>query len=472
MNKRIIVGAGAILAGALLPALAAGAESADGNWPSFRGPHASGVAEGRPTPLAWNAETGDGVAWTTPIPGLGHSSPVIWGERLFVTTAVAAEGEATLKVGLYGEGWSADDNGVQSWRVYCLDKKSGEVLWQRTAHQGEPKIRRHPKASHANSTAATDGRRVVAFFGSEGLYCYDVDGELLWQKDLGVLHSGAYQLPIAQWGFGASPVIHAGKVIVQADVLKGSFLAVFDAADGHEIWRTARDEFPTWSTPTVVEAGGRTIIAVNGYKHMGAYDLATGGELWKLNGGGDVPVPTPVAGHGLIFITNAHGARRPVYAIRPGAAGDISLRGDATSNDGVAWSEPRGGGYMATPLLYGDELYVTRMNGVLYCYDAQTGERHYETRLAAGVGFTASPVAADGKLYFTSEVGDVYVLKPGPEYEQLAVNPLGETAMATPAISDGTLYFRTRHRVTAITAAAGNDETEGTAPSPSRERSE
>lgn len=423
-----------------------------GHWPSFRGPRASGIAPGAKPPIAWNGETGDGIAWKTPMPGLGHSSPVIWGDRLFVTTAVTGE-DAELKVGLYGDGRPAADGGPQSWRVFCLDKGSGEVLWQRTAHDGKPKIQRHPKSSHANPTPATDGERVVALFGSEGLFCYDMEGRLLWRKELGVLHSGSFRTRSAQWGFGSSPVLHDGRVIVQANVLDGSFLAVFDAADGREIWRRERQDHPSWSTPTVHTDGGKGQVLVNGYKHIGGYDLATGSELWRMRGGGDLPVPTPVVAHSLAFITNAHG-QAPVYAVRLDARGDVSLAAGATANEHVAWSVESNGAYMQTPLVWGELLYVCRDNGVLSCFEAKTGKLHYRERLSSGVGFTASPVAADGRIYFTSEIGDVHVVAAGAELEVLAVNPLGETAMATPAISGDVLYFRTRRHVMAIAAPA------------------
>jgi outer membrane protein assembly factor BamB len=208
---------------------------------------------------------------------------------------------------------------------------------------------------------------------------------------------------------------------------------------------------PTWSTPTIHTAGGRAQLIVNGYKHIGGYDLRTGKELWRLQGGGDIPVPTPVIAHNLVFITNAHGRMAPIYAIRTSAAGDISLQGEETTNSHVAWSRPRDGGYMQTPLVYGDHLYVCRDNGVLSCYEAKTGSRLYEERLGTGrTGFTASPIAADGKLYFTSEYGDIYVVRAGPKFALLAVNPMGEICMATPAISAGTLYFRTQGHIVAI----------------------
>jgi len=446
----------------LAPALAA-TEEAEARWPSFRGPHAQGVAEGAEPPTHWDGETGQNVLWKTAIPGLGHSSPVVWGDRLFITTAVHEGGDTELEVGLYGDPWSAKDEGKQSYRLYALDAQTGEIVWHRTAYEGVPKIKRHTKSSHANPTPATDGETVVAFFGSEGLYAYDFDGELLWSQDLGVLHSGSYMLPPAQWGFASSPVIHDGRVIVQCDILEGSFLAAFDLETGRELWRTEREEFPTWSSPTIHAGPDTTQVLVNGFKHMGGYDFETGEPLWWLSGGGDVPVPTPVVAHGLVFLTNSHGAKSPIYAVRLSARGDVNLEGDATSSVYVAWSTPRGGAYMQTPIVYGDLLYVCRDNGVLSAYDAKTGERYYQARLGKGMGFTSSAVAAGGKLYFTSEEGQTHVIEAGEVFEELAVNTLGEIVMATPAIAGDELFFRTRFHVVAI------GEKEGSAPAPGEE---
>ncbi len=418
-------------------------------WPSFRGPQASGVAVGS-APRHWNMSTGENVLWKAPVPGLGHSSPVVWQDLVFLTTAVAEGASPELKVGQYGSGWSADDNGPQRWQILAFDRHSGQLLWQRTAHQGTPKIRRHPKSTHANATPATDGRRVVAFFGSEGLFVYDMQGQELWRKDLGVLHSGSYMLPPAQWGFASSPILHDGKVIVQCDILQGSFLAVFDAATGEEIWRTPRDEFPTWSTPTVIKAHGAEQVVVNGFKHMGAYDLADGEALWRLTGGGDVPVPTPIYAHGLIYMTNAHGAKSPVYAIRPDGLGDISLQGDTTANAHIAWSHPRGGAYLPTPLVYGDELYVCRDQGILRCIDAKTGVERYKERIDTNAGFTASAVAADGYLYYASETGEIHIVKAGPVFEPPSVMDMEETVLASPAIAHDTLLVRTRSHLVAL----------------------
>ncbi len=420
------------------------------HWPQFRGPQARGIAEGFKTPTDWNVPAGENVRWKTALPGLAHSSPVIWGDRIFVTTVISGMRDPELKVGLYGNITPVQDDTEHVWKVISLDKKTGQILWERTAHKGVPKIKRHTKATHANSTPATDGKKVVAFFGSEGLYCYDMEGNLLWKKDLGVLDSGFFMVPTAQWGFGSSPVIHNGVIYIQADVQKDSFLAAFDLDTGNELWRTARDDVPTWSSPTVFESRGRLLIAANGYKHIGGYDAKTGQEIWRMRGGGDIPIPTPQVAQGLIFITNAHGRMSPIYAIRPDARGDISLQGDASSNQSVVWSVPRQGAYMPTPLVYGETLYLLRDRGVLASYKAASGEQIIEQTRLGGSAYSASGVAADGKLYYTSEEGDVYVVRHGPEFDLLATNPLGEICMATPAISEGVIYFRTKGHLIAV----------------------
>ncbi|HYN06473.1 MAG TPA: PQQ-binding-like beta-propeller repeat protein [Vicinamibacterales bacterium] len=422
------------------------------DWPSFRGIRGAGVADGFKTPTTWNVPNNQGVRWKTPIEGLGHASPIIWGNRVCVTTAISGKPDAGLKIGLYGDIASVPDDTVHVWKLTCLDKKSGKVLVDRQIHSGVPVIKRHLKSTHANATLATDGTHLVAMLGSEGLHTFDLNGKLLWKNDLGVLDSGFYMVPAAQWEFSSSPVIHEGVIIIQADVQKNSFLAAFDVKTGKELWRTPRQDVPTFSTPTVHQVGGRTQILVNGWKHMGAYDFKTGQEIWKLGGGGDIPVPTPVAGHGLIYITNSHGGRSPIFAIRETATGALALGATETSNTHIAWSLPSDGAYMITPVLYGDLLYVAKNNGVIVALDAKTGERVYQPqRLAAATTpFTASVVAADGKLYFTSEEGDVYVVKAGRTFELLATNALGDIAMATPAISEGVIYFRTAKSLIAV----------------------
>ncbi len=427
------------------------APDASANWPQFRGAAAAGVADGFPLPLRWNVQAKENVRWSVPVPGLAHSSPIVWGDQVCVTTAVAVGKEEALKVGLYGDIAPVDDVMPMSWEVHCFDKKNGEKRWTAVAHKGTPKVKRHPKATHANATLATNGRYIIAMFGSEGLYAYDMNGKLAWKKDLGVLQSGFFQVPEATWGFASSPIIHDNQVIIQADVLNGSFLATFDVATGKELWRTPRSDYPTWSTPAVHTSGPRAQIVVNGFNHVGGYDLRTGKELWRMKGGGDIPVPTPIFRRDLIFITNAHGPGAPIFAVRTNATGDISLAQNAATNDHVAWSQPREGAYMQTPIVYGDHLYVCRDNGALSVFEAESGKRLYQQRLADGrTGFSASAVAGDGKIYYTSEEGSVVVVKAGAAFEQLAENPLGETAMATPAISEGTIFFRTRTRLIAI----------------------
>jgi outer membrane protein assembly factor BamB len=422
------------------------------DWPSFRGIRGNGVADGFKTATTWDVPQNKGVRWKAAIPGLGHSSPIVWGNRVCLTTAISGKPDAGIKIGLYGDIASVPDDTVHTWKLMCLDKKSGKVLVDQTIHSGVPIIKRHLKSTHANTTLATDGTYLVAMLGSEGLHTFDLDGKLLWKKDLGVLDSGFYMVPAAQWEFSSSPVIHNGVIVVQADVQKNSFLAAFDAKTGKELWRTPRQDVPTFSTPTIHEVGGRTLVLVNGMKQMGAYDFKTGAEVWKLGGGGDIPVPTPIVGHGLVYFTNSHGGRSPIFAVRESASGDIVLGANETSNAQVAWSLPSEGAYLITPLLYGDLLYSCKPNGVLVALDAKTGQRAYEPqRLAtATTAFTASIVAADGKLYLMSEDGDVYVVKAGRTFELLATNPLGDTVLATPAVSEGVIYFRTGKSLIAV----------------------
>ncbi len=420
------------------------------DWPSFRGIGGTGVAEGFPTATTWDVAAKTNVKWSVPVAGLGHSSPVIWGNRLCITTAISGKNDNSIKIGLYGDVTSVDDVTEHTWKVLCYDKNTGKTLLDKTVLKEVPKIKRHTKSTHASSTLATDGTHLIAMFGSEGLHAFDLDGKELWSKDFGVLDSSWSMDPKAQWDFGSSPIIHDGVVIVQADVQKNSFLAAFDVDSGKELWRTARQDVPTWSTPAIHVVNGRTEVIVNGYKQTGAYDFKTGAAIWTMSGGGDIPVPTPIMGNGLVFITNAHGLLSPIYAIKDTAAGDITTKSADAPNPSLAWSVPKDGSYMASPILYRDVLYVCKWNGVLGAYNPTTGERVFQGRLGAGTSaFTASAIAADGKIYFTSEEGDVYVLKAGTN-ETIATNSMGGVVMATPAVSEGVLYFRTANALVAI----------------------
>lgn len=440
-----------VLEVALHTGVFAGARGSTDDWPQFRGPNAAGTSSDQNLPDTWNAETGSNIRWKAAVPGLGHASPIVLGERVFIVTAESSEEGSQLRVGLYGDIAPVPTEPSHAWQLFCLDKRTGQIFWKRTVAERVPQIKRHTKATHANSTPATDGTHVVVFLGSEGLYCYDKHGKLLWRKDLGVLDSGYYVTPAAQWGFGSSPIIFESMVIVQCDVQQNSFVAAFDVNDGHELWRTPREDVPTWSTPAIFEGKNRTELVLNGYQHAGGYDPWTGKELWRLGNGGDIPVPTPIVAHGLIILSSAHGKQRPLCAIREGAAGDITPTNVKEPGDHIAWYLPRSGIYMQTPIAYGDYLYACGDNGLLNCYEARTGKTVYRERLGNGAtGFTASAVAADGKLYFTGENGDIYVVQAGAEFKLLATNAMGETCMATPAISDGMLIVRTESHVYAI----------------------
>jgi outer membrane protein assembly factor BamB len=430
--------------------------AADANWPAFRGPASNGVSE-TPAPTVFNADPESGplknIKWKTPIPGLGHSSPIVWQGRIFVASAVRKDGDAPLKVGLYGAGDSADDDVEQRWKVFALDKNTGKILWERTAHTGVPKARRHTKATHANTTVTTDGKRLIAFFGSEGLYAYDLDGKLLWKKDLGLLDFGPWDDQTLSWGFASSPVLFDDTVVVQCDRKGDPFVATFNAKDGREIWRTSRKgtAINGWATPAVVRTAKRTQVVLNAYPYIASYDFETGKELWRLKSLGDIPVPTPIFANGLIYVTNAHGGGAPLYAIKPDAEGDITPATNATTSSGVVWSEPRNGAYMQTPLLAGGLVYSCSDRGVLKVFDALTGKLHYQQRIGGGTtGFSASNVIAGSAVYQTSEEGEVYVFETGTAYKPIGMSRLGEITMASPAVSDGTLYFRTRRHLVAV----------------------
>ena len=422
------------------------------HWPAFRGANAAGVADGTPTAVTWNVATGENVAWKTPVPGLSVSSPIVWGDRVFVSTAISSDPNQSIRTGLYGDVEPVTDSSKHTWRLLALDKKSGKILWDQLAYEGVPKTKRHPKSSQASATPVTDGRHVIVSFGSQGLYAYDLDGKLLWKKDLGVLNAGWFFDPDYEWGLGSSPIIYKNLVIVQCDIQRNSFLAAFDTDTGKEVWRTSREEIPSWSTPTIFEANGKAELVTQATTFTRGYDPMTGKELWKYSGNSEIAIPTPIVGPGVVVITNGYRGVQPIFAIKPGASGDITLAKDTTKSDFVSWSTTRGGPYIPTPVIYRDLLYVLLNNGVLATYKVATGEQIYQKRIGNGGSFSASPVVADGKIYCSSEDGDVYVIKTGPDYEELGKNTIGEVLMATPAISDGIIIFRGLKNVFAIKA--------------------
>jgi outer membrane protein assembly factor BamB len=454
MVPRVFLFAIALAGLTALSGFAGAGDSPSGHWPQFRGSAAAGVADGAALPDRWDAETGEGVVWKTRIPGLAHSSPVVWGDRVFVTTAVSSRPDATFKPGLYGEGTASEDRTVHRWQVLSLDRRSGKVLWERTAYEGEPKEKRHIKATYANATPATDGRFVVAFFGSQGLYAYDLAGNLKWKRDLGRLDAGAYDAPDYEWGTASSPILHRDLVIVQCDQQKGSFLTALRLEDGETAWRTDRDELPSWATPTVYP-GQRPELVTNAPKFIRGYDPATGKELWRLGRSSNITAPTPVYDQDLIVVMSGRRPNAPIFVLKAGASGDITLPEGATGGGHVLWTRERAGSYMPTPLVYRGLLYVLKNQGIFACYDLRTGEQKYEQRLPdVESGFSASPVAADGKLYLPSEDGEVLVVKAGPQFELIGRNRVGQPIMATPAIAGGLLLVRGERDLVAIGAKA------------------
>lgn len=423
------------------------------HWDPFRGRNGRGVADGFPVRTAWNADKDsgdlDGVLWTTRVPGLGHSSPVIRGDRIFLTTAIASNGNAPLNVGRGGQPDAADDNGEQSWVVLCYDRHTGEETWRQTAHRGMPRATRHAKATHANTSVAVDGENVIAFFGSEGIHCFDLDGNPKWTRDLGVVNISKYGIG---WGFASSPAIYNDRIAIVCDDPDKPFVATLRLSDGEDIWQTPRKDIceRSWGTPLIHTSPTRTQLVVNGWPWIVSYDFNSGQELWRIRGGGDNPVPTPFEANGWIYITNAHGPESPILVVRPDGNGDISPPNSTGTNDSIVWSTRRGGSYMSTPVVYEDYLYLANSNGTVRCFHARTGEEIYEKRLDSGAAIISSLVAADGKIYCASENGMVYVVKAGQEFEVLAQNRMGEPCFATPAIAKGVFYVRTTQNLIAI----------------------
>ena len=442
-------GAADAVGGTTLPA---SPRTAPRPWPAFRGANGAGRADGQGAPVSWDVSAGTNVRWRTPIPGFANAAPIVWGDQVFVTTAVSSSGNDGIKIGLYGDTTPVDDLSAHVWRLYSLDRRTGAIQWERVVHEGTPRTKRHTKASQANSTPVTDGRHLVAVFGSLGLLVtYDLDGRLLWKKDLGVMESGWFYDPEYQWGHSSSPIIYGDLVILQVDMPKHSYLAAFKVATGDEVWRTMReDEVSTFATPAIYSGTEGDELVTNGTTIRG-YDPATGRLLWFLGPNSEIPVPTPVMTEDLIVVMAGYPPVRPIYAVRPGQRGDLTLPEGRESSAALAWSKNRGGTYIPTPIVYDGYLYATAENGRLTAYEVSTGEVVYQVRIG-GVGgsYSASPVAADGKLYFASEEGDVYVVRAGPKYELLAKNPMNEIIMANPAISDGVMVIRTHRHVYGI----------------------
>jgi len=419
-------------------------------WPSYRGYFASGYLDNANLPDSFNIESSYNVKWNIEVPGLGLSCPVIWDDRVFITTAVSDQDKEGYLPGLYGDIEPVPDSSEHIWKVLCYDKNSGILLWEQDAYQGIPMVKRHPKSSHANTSIATDGSHVIAFFGSEGLYCYSVHGELLWKRDFGLIMSAWNLVESAEWEFSSSPVIFQDKVLIQADALNQAFVAVLDLHTGKTIWRQEREEISGWCTPNIYFDGNKPRFVVNGYQHRGAYDLHSGEEIWRMSGGGDIPVPTPIVWKDLIYFNSAHGPNAPMMALKNNALGEIPYpESEDSPGKDFAWFYNRQGAYMTSVLVYDGLLYRLKWNGNLSCFDARTGEIIYRETVHP-TSFIACPVASDGKIYMVSENGDLYIARAGKSYEILKKIPLGEVSLVTPGITDGMLILRTASRLIAV----------------------
>lgn len=417
-------------------------------WPGFRGPNANGVADDDARlPDAWG-ETNN-VAWVADVPGWGWSCPVVWGDKVFLTTVVSDKESTRPKKGLYlGQGVREPAEGIHHWLVYCFDLKTGEEVWKHEAHQGEPQIPRHPKSTYATETPVTDGERLFVLFGDVGLYCYDLNGKQLWS------HRIAPKKTFFDYGAAASPIVHEEQVIVLYDNQEASFIAAFDAKNGKQNWRTDRAETSTWATPFIWQHAQRTEIVTCGKRKNRSYDLS-GKLLWEFDGRmSTLVIPSPFTAHGMLYISSGYigDAHRPVYAIKPGASGDISLKEKETANEFIAWYQPTASSYNPSPIIYGHYYYTLYDRGFLTCHDARTGEEVYgKKRFAPGASFTASPWAYNGKLFFLSEDGDTYVVKAGAEFELLQTNKLDELCISSPAVSQGKLVIRTASKLYCLT---------------------
>lgn len=415
----------------------------DGSWPSFRGPMASGIAEDQNLPDVWDVQTGKNILWRLKIPGLAHSSPIVWGNYIFVTSAISSDPNATFRPGLYGDGDYSNDRTQHKFMVYAVDKTTGRILWERLAYEGAPVDKRHIKSTYASSTPVTDGRIVVAWFGSQGVYAYDFNGNLRWKVDLGKLDLGAYNIPTLEWGPASSPIIWNGMVILQCDTHADSFIVALKTDSGEMVWRTDRSELPSWGTPTVAMTSKGPELVTNASNFIRGYDPNTGKELWRLGRSSLITAPTPLFEKDMFIVTSGRAPERPIFVVRAGSRGDLTLPANETSSPSVVWSRTGRGPYMSTPLIYDGLLYTLAINGIFDVYDLATGEEVYRQRTPQiGSGFSASPVAADGKIYLANEDGEIFILAAGREFKHIATNSMGEMLMATPAFSQGVMYVR------------------------------
>ena len=405
-------------------------------WSQWRGPDGSGVSQETGLPAEWSATRN--ILWKTPIPGQGHSSPVLWGNRVFLTTDIAGEvvpgAKAVAHFDSGKEVHHPDSTGAErkhSFRVLCLDRRSGRLLWERTAYQGTVYDDRHRKGSYAAATPAADRDHVYAWFGSEGMYCYDHKGREVWKQSLG---------PIATFGMGpgSSPVLFENLVIQLCDEDNGekSFLVALDRRSGRVAWKTARKVQASWATPVLAKTPQRAELICSGSEWILSYDPRTGQELWRAKGLESNAVPSPLAGGGIVYVYAGFPVRKTV-AIRLGGSGDL------TGSPAILWEYGKGTAYVPSGILYGGYLYLMSDRGILTCLDPSTGAVQYDNgRVPVPATFTASPVALEGKILLTSEDGDTFVVQAGPRFEMLATHSIEEPVLASPAVFRGAVFLR------------------------------
>jgi outer membrane protein assembly factor BamB len=407
------------------------------HWAQWRGPGATGIAKGTNYPSTWSAT--DHVAWKTEIPGRGHSSPIVWGDRLFLTTSVQGKHlpgrTAPDHLGFdYKPGYLHPDSvGVDyehELRVIAVNAATGAIVWERSVYNGPMHDNRHRSNTYASASVVTDGEMVYASFESEGFFAFDVDGELKWKKSFGGMAK-------AGLGPGTSPILHGPLVILQADLEmgEGSAVIALNRKTGEEVWRAARKNRRSWATPIIIEANRRQELIASGAEAVVAYNPLTGEELWRTEGTRSHPIPSFVSGHGLVFAT-AGSSNKIGFAIRPGPNGEVE-------GSRIAWRHNKGTAYVTSPILIGDYLYLLTDAGIMTCLDAKTGTIVYEGgRVPVPATFRAAPVAFGDKILLTSEEGDTFVIRAGPKHEVLGTNSLGEAVWASAALVNGTIYIR------------------------------
>lgn len=425
-----------------LSLLAAGplAAASPQHWPQFRGAESLGTSPNDPRlPESWSAT--ENVLWKTPLPGMAWASPVIWGDRAFLTNVVSEGQVEAVKKGLYFGGNRPEiSSDPHRWSAIGVDFNTGKIAWETELRRGSPPTPRHLKNSYGSETPVTDGERVYAHFGYLATWCLDMDGKVLWKRDW-----KPYKVR-NDWGTAASPVLHEGRLYLVNDNEERSTLTCMDKLNGKTIWEVDRDEGSNWSTPFVWQNELRTEVVTTGTGKVRSYDL-DGKLLWELGGMSSIVIPMPFAGHGMLYIASGYvgDQKRPVFAIRPGAAGDISLKDGQAQNDHIAWHQPQAAPYNPSPLLYKDLYYTLYDRGFLTCHDAVNGEEVYgKQRFEAGANaFTASPWAYNDRIFCLSEDGDCFVAEHGRDYRLVGKNSIGELCMSTPAISQGSLLLRT-----------------------------